>query len=113
PQPQAYAGGQDLHSQPQGQPQPQAYATPAAPQAGAPNRKLPDFGAVDPGFPDSIFGDVKLGAGLEDHTAPLADEPAADASFPDEDASFPEPAAPAAAYQAAPAAYQPEAYAPP
>ncbi|WP_424041453.1 SPOR domain-containing protein [Methyloceanibacter sp.] len=113
PQPQAYAGGQDLHSQPQGQPQPQAYATPATPQAVAPNRTLPEFGAVDPGFPDSIFGDVKLGAGLEDHTAPLADEPAADASFPDEDASFLEPAAPAAAYQAAPAASQPEAYAPP
>lgn len=108
-QPQAYSGGHDFQQQPQ---QPQAYATPTAPQTGAPSRELPDFGAVDPGFPDSIFGDMKLGAGLEDHAAPAMDEPAADAGFPEEDASFPEPAAPAAAYQAAPASYQPEAYAP-
>ncbi|ODR98936.1 hypothetical protein AUC68_07145 [Methyloceanibacter methanicus] len=108
-QPQAYSGGHDFQQPPQ---HPQAYATPAAPQAGAPSRELPDFGAVDPGFPDSIFGDMKLGAGLEDHAAPAADELAADAGFPEEDASFPEPAAPAAAYQAAPASYQPDAYAP-
>jgi len=124
-QPQAFAGGQPP------QPQPQAYAEPTAPQSGAQNTELPDFGAVDPGFPDSIFGDVKMGGGLEQEAAPLMEAPAADAAFPEEDASFPEPAAaagmapqaqaaPGAAYQAAPSpfdaaltpaeAYQPEAF---
>ena len=116
------------------QPQPQAYAAPAAPQAPAPSNELPDLGSVDPGFPDSIFGDVQLGAGVEEQAAPLMEEPGADAGFPEEDASLPElsapdlgaqaPAAgPASAYQAAPTAYhpasqpaegyQPEAYAAP
>lgn len=77
PQPQAFPGAQPHH------PQPQAYAAPQSPPTSAPSRELPDFGSVDPGFPDSIFGDVKLGMGVEEETD-------ADAGFPEDDASFPE-----------------------
>jgi cell division septation protein DedD len=122
PQPQAFTGAQPQH--PQAQPQP--YAAPTAPQTSAPAREVPDFGSVDPGFPDSIFGDVKLGGGVEEESASLMDEPAGDDGFVDEDASFPEhgghsfgahtSGGAAPAYQAAqgafdPASYQPDAYA--
>ncbi|MEM7191800.1 MAG: hypothetical protein AAF405_02840 [Pseudomonadota bacterium] len=96
PQPQAYGGAQPFTAQPQA---PGAAPAPTAPA----ERPLADFGGVDPGFPDSIFGDVQLGGGLDEppslDAAPLGEQPAADTSFAD-------PAG-HAGFQAAPSAFEP------
>lgn len=91
PQPQAFAGGQPLP--PQAQPYTAPDAAPTPPQSGTPGGGLPDFGSVDPGFPESIFGDVKLGTGFEDTAASQMEPPAPDASFTEPgfpEAGFPE-----------------------
>ena len=113
-QPNTFGGGQQFTARPQ------AFAAPGAPQNHGFNNELPDFGNVDSGFPDSIFGDLKVGAHAEESGAALAEEGFQHGGFPEEGASFSE-VADEMSYQGAPMgyeaeqapadAYQPEAYA--
>jgi cell division septation protein DedD len=121
PQPPAFPGVQPPPAQLQPQTQPQAYAATTAPEPAPASGDIPDLGAADPGFPDSIFGDVNLTAAPEQPATPLVEEPLADAGMPQADASFPDlttpdltaptaaptqaPAPAATAYQSAPTAF--------
>ena len=121
PQPSAFPGVQPPPAQPQPQTQPQAYAASTAPEPAPASGDIPDLGAADPGFPDSIFGDVNLTAAPEQPATPLVEESLADAGTPQADASFPDlttpdltaptaapaqaPAPAATAYQSAPTAF--------
>lgn len=82
PQPHAFGGGQQFDSQ--------AYAAPTARQNPGANREIPDFGNIDSGFPDSIFGDLKVGAAADDHGAQMGDETYAEEGYAEDDASYAE-----------------------
>ena len=105
-QPQAYTGGQPLQpmapAHPTAQPQPQAYEAPNAPQSALDD--LPDLSNADPGFPESIFGDIQVGGPFSEEPQGAAPHLEANPSFPEtHQAGLPEPSAADAAYQAPPA----------